>query len=188
MFASSARTRCSWIGTRSSGRETARGSLCANLPYNIATPLVLDVLTRVPRVVRSVVMMQREVGERLAARPGDDALRRRQRPRRVPSDRVDAPSRPARGLLAAPEGGLGRGPARPPRRAAGRCRRGPPLAGPRRGVRAASEDDAERPPASGPRAGRGRCGARRERRRPVGASRGAVPGRLRPGRRRRCRA
>src|SRR6266550_1656646 len=47
--------------------------LCANLPYNIATPLVLDVLTRVPRVVRSVVMVQREVGERLAARPGDDA-------------------------------------------------------------------------------------------------------------------
>ena len=47
--------------------------LCANLPYNIATPLVLDVLARVPRVVRSVVMMQREVGERLAARPGDDA-------------------------------------------------------------------------------------------------------------------
>src|SRR6478736_1833682 len=47
--------------------------LCANLPYNIATPLVLDVLTRVPKVVRSVVMMQREVGERLAARPGDDA-------------------------------------------------------------------------------------------------------------------
>ncbi|TMK85562.1 MAG: 16S rRNA (adenine(1518)-N(6)/adenine(1519)-N(6))-dimethyltransferase, partial [Actinobacteria bacterium] len=46
--------------------------LCANLPYNIATPLVLDVLARVPRVVRSVVMMQREVGERLAARPGDD--------------------------------------------------------------------------------------------------------------------
>ncbi len=47
--------------------------LCANLPYNIATPLVLDVLARVPRVVRSVVMMQHEVGERLAARPGDDA-------------------------------------------------------------------------------------------------------------------
>src|SRR6266516_1519058 len=47
--------------------------LCANLPYNIATPLVLDVLARVPKVVRSVVMMQREVGERLAARPGDDA-------------------------------------------------------------------------------------------------------------------
>jgi 16S rRNA (adenine1518-N6/adenine1519-N6)-dimethyltransferase len=47
--------------------------LCANLPYNIATPLVLDVLAGVPQVSRAVVMVQREVGERLAASPGDDA-------------------------------------------------------------------------------------------------------------------
>ena len=47
--------------------------LCANLPYNIATRLVLDVLADEPRVVRLVVMMQREVGERLVARPGEDA-------------------------------------------------------------------------------------------------------------------
>jgi 16S rRNA (adenine1518-N6/adenine1519-N6)-dimethyltransferase len=47
--------------------------LCANLPYNIATPLVLDVLIDVARVRRLVVMVQREVGERLAARAGDDA-------------------------------------------------------------------------------------------------------------------
>ena len=55
------------------GTGDAPWILCANLPYSIATPLVLDVLARVPRVVRSVVMMQREVGERLAARPGADA-------------------------------------------------------------------------------------------------------------------
>ncbi|TMK37430.1 MAG: 16S rRNA (adenine(1518)-N(6)/adenine(1519)-N(6))-dimethyltransferase RsmA [Actinobacteria bacterium] len=55
------------------GSDDVPWILCANLPYNIATPLVLDVLARVPKVVRSVVMMQREVGERLAARPGDDA-------------------------------------------------------------------------------------------------------------------
>jgi 16S rRNA (adenine1518-N6/adenine1519-N6)-dimethyltransferase len=48
-------------------------TLCANLPYNIATPLVLDVLAGVPRVHRMVVMVQREVGERLAARAGEDA-------------------------------------------------------------------------------------------------------------------
>ncbi len=48
--------------------------LCANLPYNIATPLVLDVLRDVPRIRRLVVMVQREVGERLAAVPGDDAF------------------------------------------------------------------------------------------------------------------
>jgi 16S rRNA (adenine1518-N6/adenine1519-N6)-dimethyltransferase len=47
--------------------------LCANLPYSIGTPLVLDVLERVPDIGRLVVMVQREAGERLVARPGDDA-------------------------------------------------------------------------------------------------------------------
>jgi 16S rRNA (adenine1518-N6/adenine1519-N6)-dimethyltransferase len=47
--------------------------LCGNLPYNIATPLVLDVLDEVVRVRRIVVMVQREAGERLVARPGDEA-------------------------------------------------------------------------------------------------------------------
>jgi len=61
--------RTDWAAELGAGPWT----MAANLPYNIATPLVLDVLTRVPRVKRSVVMMQREVGERLAARPGDDA-------------------------------------------------------------------------------------------------------------------
>ena len=48
-------------------------TLCANLPYNIATPLVLDVLSGVMRIRRLVVMVQREVGERLVAAPGDEA-------------------------------------------------------------------------------------------------------------------
>jgi 16S rRNA (adenine1518-N6/adenine1519-N6)-dimethyltransferase len=48
-------------------------TLCANLPYNIAAPLVLDVLQGVARVQRMAVMVQREVGERLVARPGDEA-------------------------------------------------------------------------------------------------------------------
>jgi 16S rRNA (adenine1518-N6/adenine1519-N6)-dimethyltransferase len=42
----------------------------ANLPYNVATPLVLEVLDHVPAVDRMLVMVQREVGERLAAPPG----------------------------------------------------------------------------------------------------------------------
>ena len=46
--------------------------MVANLPYNIATPLVADVLDSVPQVTRMLVMVQREVGERLAARPGDE--------------------------------------------------------------------------------------------------------------------
>jgi 16S rRNA (adenine1518-N6/adenine1519-N6)-dimethyltransferase len=47
--------------------------LVANLPYNVATPLVLTLLAEVPAIARMLVMVQREVGERLAAGPGDDA-------------------------------------------------------------------------------------------------------------------
>lgn len=46
--------------------------LVANLPYNIATPLVLEVLGGVPAVERMLVMVQREVGERLAAGVGHE--------------------------------------------------------------------------------------------------------------------
>lgn len=48
-------------------------SLVANLPYNVATPVVLGVLERADRVRRLLVMVQREVGERLAAGPGGRA-------------------------------------------------------------------------------------------------------------------
>ena len=48
-------------------------TLCANLPYNIAVPLVLTVLDAAPHAIRLVVMVQREVGERLAAGPGEEA-------------------------------------------------------------------------------------------------------------------
>jgi 16S rRNA (adenine1518-N6/adenine1519-N6)-dimethyltransferase len=53
------------------GRE--RWVLVANLPYNVATPLVLDLLDQVPRIQRMLVMVQREAGERLVAGPGDEA-------------------------------------------------------------------------------------------------------------------
>jgi 16S rRNA (adenine1518-N6/adenine1519-N6)-dimethyltransferase len=45
----------------------------ANLPYNIAATLVLRVLTEYRQYRRLTVMVQREVGERLAAAPGTDA-------------------------------------------------------------------------------------------------------------------
>jgi 16S rRNA (adenine1518-N6/adenine1519-N6)-dimethyltransferase len=48
-------------------------TLVANLPYNVATPLVLDVLERAPMVRRLLVMVQKEVGERFAARAGSKA-------------------------------------------------------------------------------------------------------------------
>jgi 16S rRNA (adenine1518-N6/adenine1519-N6)-dimethyltransferase len=45
-------------------------TLVANLPYNVATPIVADLLDDVPVIERMLVMVQREVAERLAARPG----------------------------------------------------------------------------------------------------------------------
>lgn len=47
--------------------------LVANLPYNVATPLVATVLEEAPQVESMLVMVQREVAERLAAMPGDRA-------------------------------------------------------------------------------------------------------------------
>lgn len=51
----------------------AHAVLVANLPYNVATPLVADLLDSVPGIARMLVMVQREVGERLVAVPGDEA-------------------------------------------------------------------------------------------------------------------
>jgi len=42
----------------------------ANLPYNVAVPVLMRILQEEPNVDRLVVMVQREVGERLAAGPG----------------------------------------------------------------------------------------------------------------------
>jgi 16S rRNA (adenine1518-N6/adenine1519-N6)-dimethyltransferase len=44
--------------------------LVANLPYNIAVPVVVRVLEEAPAIRSLVVMTQREVGERLVADPG----------------------------------------------------------------------------------------------------------------------
>jgi 16S rRNA (adenine1518-N6/adenine1519-N6)-dimethyltransferase len=50
-----------------------RWTLVANLPYNVATPLVCDVLDDVPAITSMLVMVQREVAERFAAPPGSKA-------------------------------------------------------------------------------------------------------------------
>jgi 16S rRNA (adenine1518-N6/adenine1519-N6)-dimethyltransferase len=47
--------------------------LVANLPYNVATPLVLELLAGVPEITRMLVMVQLEVGERLVAAPRTSA-------------------------------------------------------------------------------------------------------------------
>jgi len=52
------------------GREC---TVVANLPYNVATPLVLHLLETQPLIKRMLVMVQKEVGERFAAHAGDEA-------------------------------------------------------------------------------------------------------------------
>lgn len=49
---------------------TAPTALVANLPYNVAVPVVLTLLERLPELRTCLVMVQAEVAERLAAGPG----------------------------------------------------------------------------------------------------------------------
>ena len=44
-------------------------TLVANLPYNVGTPLVMDLLDTVPGITTMLVMVQREVAERMVASP-----------------------------------------------------------------------------------------------------------------------
>jgi 16S rRNA (adenine1518-N6/adenine1519-N6)-dimethyltransferase len=46
------------------------GRVLANLPYNIATAVILRLVTLRPRLSDMMVMVQREVAARIAARPG----------------------------------------------------------------------------------------------------------------------
>jgi 16S rRNA (adenine1518-N6/adenine1519-N6)-dimethyltransferase len=62
--------RLDWPAVLGQGRDWV---LVANLPYNVATPLLLDLLAGVPAIARMLVMVQREVGERLAATVGSPA-------------------------------------------------------------------------------------------------------------------
>jgi dimethyladenosine transferase len=41
----------------------------SNLPYNVGSPLIWDMVSRIPDLARAVFMVQKEVAERLAARP-----------------------------------------------------------------------------------------------------------------------
>lgn len=50
-----------------------RWACVSNLPYNLATPMVLRLLEEFPEMTRGLVMVQREVGERLVAGPGTKA-------------------------------------------------------------------------------------------------------------------
>jgi 16S rRNA (adenine1518-N6/adenine1519-N6)-dimethyltransferase len=56
-----------------SALEPAPTKVVANLPYGIAASAILRTLEELPTVTRWVAMVQREVGERLAAAPGSSA-------------------------------------------------------------------------------------------------------------------
>jgi 16S rRNA (adenine1518-N6/adenine1519-N6)-dimethyltransferase len=63
-------TRADWPSLLGAGAWR----MASNLPYHAAVPIVLDLLELAPRVDPFVVMVQREVGERLAAGPGEPAF------------------------------------------------------------------------------------------------------------------
>lgn len=46
--------------------------LVSNLPYQIAVPLLMRVLEEIPEIGSFTVMVQKEIGERLVARPGTE--------------------------------------------------------------------------------------------------------------------
>lgn len=52
------------------GFDPAPSAVVANLPYSIATPLILRTIEQLPSVQRWTVMVQREIADRLRAAPG----------------------------------------------------------------------------------------------------------------------
>jgi 16S rRNA (adenine1518-N6/adenine1519-N6)-dimethyltransferase len=56
-----------------SALDPAPTKVVANLPYGIAAGAILRTIEELPQVVRWVAMVQKEVGERLAAKAGGDA-------------------------------------------------------------------------------------------------------------------
>jgi len=92
--------------------EPPPGHVIANLPYGIAATVILRTIDELPTAVRWVVMVQREVGERLAAAPGTPAYGAPSVLAQLSCDvRVLRPvSRTARGAGAAPAWTLAGGP------------------------------------------------------------------------------
>jgi 16S rRNA (adenine1518-N6/adenine1519-N6)-dimethyltransferase len=62
-------TRADWVSLLGPGDWR----MASNLPYNVAVPVVMGLLEGAPNVNPLLVMVQREVGERLAAGPGEPA-------------------------------------------------------------------------------------------------------------------
>ena len=137
--------------------DPAPTALVANLPYNVAVPVVLHLLAELPTLRHGLVMVQKEVADRLVAGPGSKVYG-------IPSVKLawyaDARAgRPgaAERVLAGAQRRLRPGRLHPARAARAPTYPGGGLRGRRRGVRAAAQDAARRA---------GRLGRRR---RPGGA-------------------
>jgi 16S rRNA (adenine1518-N6/adenine1519-N6)-dimethyltransferase len=61
------------VGLDLAGLEPPPGKVVANLPYGVAATVLLKSIAELPGAQVWVAMVQREVGERLAARPGSKA-------------------------------------------------------------------------------------------------------------------
>ncbi|MEE6295749.1 16S rRNA (adenine(1518)-N(6)/adenine(1519)-N(6))-dimethyltransferase RsmA [Georgenia wangjunii] len=58
------------LPTLADGEPLRPDALVANLPYNVAVPVLLTMLERLPSLRHALVMVQAEVADRLAAPPG----------------------------------------------------------------------------------------------------------------------
>ena len=55
------------------GLDPTPTRMVSNLPYSIATPLIIRTIARLPELASWTVMVQREIADRLRARPGSKA-------------------------------------------------------------------------------------------------------------------
>jgi len=58
------------LRVRAGDLPAAPTALVANLPYNVAVPVLLHLLAELPSITTSLVMVQAEVADRLSANPG----------------------------------------------------------------------------------------------------------------------
>ncbi len=158
------------------GPERAR--VVANLPYNIATALLVDWLTTEPWPPwydALVLMFQREVAMRIVAKPGSKTYGRLSVLAGWRTRCKNPVRRGPHGLRAAAQGDVVGGAARSAAGAA-RLRRASAATGDRSGLRPAPQDAAAEPEVARRRCG---CAARRRRHRADRAGGGNSRGRLR---------
>ncbi|MEN6325011.1 MAG: 16S rRNA (adenine(1518)-N(6)/adenine(1519)-N(6))-dimethyltransferase RsmA [Syntrophomonas sp.] len=51
--------------------QVPRYQVCANIPYNITTPIIFQLLENCPHMIAATLMMQKEVARRIVAKPGN---------------------------------------------------------------------------------------------------------------------